>query len=154
MTRYDVAAMEAADAGFYCVSSLADGCRLRELGWGNRQDSAGAKLRGDELHDGVQRASGNLRNRLLRSIRSASERVQQRYPAEQHGKHGLYISVQHDPAHMPNKLRPLIAVSVIFLATAAAVDSRTQPRAAMVSRIGSRAFSVAALPAAMASVAR
>jgi hypothetical protein len=88
---------------------------MGDLSERSRQDSAGAKLYGDELYDGLQCAGGKLPDHLPRSNRSASERAQQqRRPAAEHpGKHDVYIGVHHDAARLPNKLRALIAVSMI-----------------------------------------
>jgi hypothetical protein len=120
VTRYNSPVTEAAHAGVDRVSAVGDVLCLRNAIDGKRQDSPGAKLHGDKLHDGMQRAGGNLPNRLSPSLRStlaASERrcnVEQLHPADEcHGKYDLFIGLHHEPAHVPDNLRPLIPISVM-----------------------------------------
>jgi hypothetical protein len=120
VTRYDPPATEAAHAGVDRVSAVGDVCGLRNAIDGKQQDSLGAKLHGDELHDGVQRAGGDLPNRLSRSLRSTLAEskwwrdVEQCQPAaERDGKYDLLIGLHHQPAHVPNELRSFISIPVI-----------------------------------------
>jgi hypothetical protein len=120
VTRYDPPATEAAHAGVDRVSVVGDVLYLRDAIDGKRQDSAGAKLHGDELHDGMQRAGGDLPNRLppsLGSTLAASKwcgNVEQLHSSDEcNGKYHLFIGLHHEPAHVPDNLRPLIPISVM-----------------------------------------
>src|SRR6202167_3449264 len=112
--------MEAAHAGVDRVSAVGDVLYLRNAIDGKRQGSAGAKLHGDELHDGMQRTGGDLPNCLSPSFGSdlaVSERccnVEHLHAADEcDGKYDLFVGVHHEPAHVPNNLRPLISIPVI-----------------------------------------
>jgi hypothetical protein len=120
VTRYGIPATEAAHAGLDGVSAGGDVLCLRVVIDGKRQDSAGAKLHGDELHDGMQRAGGELPNCLSPSFGSdlaASEwccNVKHLHPADEcDGEYDLFVGLHHEPAHVPNNLRPLISIPVI-----------------------------------------
>jgi hypothetical protein len=70
VTRYDPPATEAVHGGVDRVSAVGDVGGLRNAIDSKRQDSPSAKLHGDELHDGMQRAGGDLPNRLSPSLQS------------------------------------------------------------------------------------
>lgn len=125
MWRYD-RRNGGAYAGLDRVSALGDGRRMGDRSGRKRQNSAGAKLHGDELHDDLQCAGGGMPNLLLRSLRAGSDQsasqwsgnVQQRHPADEYDcRHGVCIGLQHVAARVPNKLRAPIAVSVIVRKT-------------------------------------
>jgi hypothetical protein len=87
---------------------------------GKRQDSAGAKLHGDELHDGMQRTGGDLPNGLSASFGSdlaVSEwccNVEHLHAADEcDGKYDLFVGMHHEPAHLPDNLLPFISIPVI-----------------------------------------
>jgi hypothetical protein len=93
---------------------------LRNAFDGKRQDSPGAKLHGYELHDGMQRAGGNLPNRLSPSLGSTlavsewCRNVEHLHPADKcDGKYDLFIGLHHEPAHVPNNLRSLLSIPVV-----------------------------------------
>jgi hypothetical protein len=149
-----------------------------------REDPACSNLGGDELHDVVQRSGGQLPDRLRHSQHAACghrKHQRQRYlfvelqqrrrrelPNRVHGRpaagrhhhdqqqrrqHGLHVELQQFAAHLSDRLRRAVAVAVACCLPIVVLKP-PQPKAAMVSTIGSKAFSVAARPAAMASAAR
>jgi hypothetical protein len=108
------------DAGLDGVPAGGDALCLRVVIDGKRQDSAGAKLHGDELHDGMQRAGGELPNCLSPSFGSdlaASEwccNVKHLHPADERDvEYDLFVGLHHEPAHVSNNLRPFISIPVI-----------------------------------------
>jgi hypothetical protein len=92
--------------------------RVRNTVNGKRQDPLGAKLHGYELHDDMQRAGRDLPNCLPASFGSGlavfewSGNVEHPRP-ERDGEYGLFVGLHHEPAQLPNKLRPVFSIPMM-----------------------------------------
>jgi hypothetical protein len=77
---------------------------------GRRSNPPGAKLDGHQLHDELQRASGELSNRLCHSQRGANDDC---FNDEQRvGEHGMHPELRQHTGHVSDELRPLIALTI------------------------------------------